>query len=552
MNYYNVNGHDINAAQFAILKKAYSYHFVPKGSTGVKALPLHRDEKIQSIYGDDKATLTHDVMDLVKKGLIRYTAGTGGAMWAEATPEGLIASEPSKSPLRVGYNRPAVSNAGDNAQSLPSVMQNALQTLADTPLVVNEEMRTKLAKTNINGWTNEERAVVKGLLAWDGPIYSEAFCDWRGRAYNQSGMFGSYTQSKINRAILDAPEATPIKWGSKEYKYLITITDHEFGVNETTWKGILDKPITEPADLSKYRAALAIQEIKRTNKTAYMVEQDASCSGAQFVAMLQGDTKLAKYTNLLPDSIKHDLYNYIVEDTAIQGILKEVGITRPKKIRNAAKPVVMLSFYGAQDESIAMNIWLENEGPMDEGPDDTEVPHPTETMKWLGGTWTWRALNLYTQAAGRRLQDEFPSFTAFKARMASWFQQAQNCKPEDNEFVNIEWVTPNGWLVERNLQAVGPVMPCFVHSLDAAVVHRVINQCAAEGITIKTVHDAFFTTPTHALRLREIVAQCYASVIRDTANPYEGTRKDFTEPFQYNNSMLDNLKDSSLIGEILI
>jgi len=551
MNYYNVNGQDINAAQYTVLKKTNAYKYLPKDSTKVKALPLHLDETVLAIYGNDKAALIHDIADLTKKGLIRTIPGTGGALWAEATEEGLIVNEPSKTPLRVGYHRPAVSNSANNAQEMPDIMKNALQTLADTPLVLNEEMRKLVQRTRMNAWTPEERAVIKGLLEWEGPIYSEAFCDWRGRAYNQSGTFGSYTQSKINRAMLDAPEATDIKHGSREYRYMLTITESEYGVNDKNWGQILNKPITEPSDLNRYRAALAIKEVKTTGKTAYMMEQDASCSGAQFVAMLMGDTKMAKYTNLLPDSVKHDLYTFIVKDSTIVNLLNSVGITDPRKIRNAAKPVVMLSFYGSYHEQIALNIWIDNEGEMVENSNGEEVPNKNATIKWLRGEWNWDTLSYYTEIAQRKLDAEFPSFGDFKGRMAAWFASIND---EDSAYFPIEWVTPNGWLIERNRTGAdaGGTMPNFVHSLDAAVVHRVINQCAAEGITIKTVHDAFFTTPTNALRLREIVAQCYAAVIRETPNPYQGTKEAYTKGFNYNNTMLDNLKDSTLIGEVFI
>lgn len=551
MNYYNVNGHDINALQYVMLKNASKAKFLPSNDTIENAVPLHVNPLIQELYAGNTAEILHDATDLAKKGFLTLRTGAGKALFAEATEKGNIINQPSTTPLRVGYHRPAVSNANNNAQEMPDIMKNALQTLADTPLVLNEEMRKLVQRTRMNGWTPEERAVIKGLLEWEGPIYSEAFCDWRGRAYNQSGTFGSYTQSKINRAMLDAPEATPVKYGSREYKYMITITECEYGVNDKNWRQILNKPITEPSDLNRARAALAIKEVKETGKTAYMMEQDASCSGAQFVALLMGDTKMAKYTNLLPDSVKHDLYTFIAADTTIIELLNNVGITNPKKIRNAAKPVVMLSFYGSYHKQIALNIWIDNEGEMVENSNDEEVPSKTATIKWLGGTWNFETLEYYTNVAQSKLTAEFPTFGDFKGRMAAWFS---NIHDEDSTYFPIEWVTPNGWLIERNRtgEDAGGTMPNFVHSLDAAVVHRVINQCAEEGITIKTVHDAFFTTPTNALRLREIVAQCYASVIRDTSNPYTGTKHGYTQDFNYNNTMLDNLKDSTLIGEVFI
>lgn len=566
---YNHNGQDVTATQWNLLKHLTNRRLREKSNT----LTINDNKVLLRTYGGDESLFAHDILTLAKMGFIEKTTAVTGKKLSSimVTNEGMgDADKPSKTPLHPGVRRPIVSNANDREQTLPATITDALSNTAKVGLQSNLFMMKKIA--GIRNWhpdfNADARAAIKELQAWGtDPIFSDTYCDWRGRVYNQSSTFGSYLQGGTMRALLEATEADEVDVDSKEYAYFLTIIKAEYNVTEGNYKSILnlsDKAIAGPKTLQRIRAAWAIAEIKRTGSTRYMVEQDASCSGGQFVALMTGDQRLGKYTNLLPDVVKHDLYMLISEDPEARELLSDKCVTDPKQIRNAAKPAVMQGFYGASATSISEKIWDDHDGAytsyMTQEQVDWDHPEasPEEkaewlalspcvdsTITWLGVEWKYEEIENLTTMMHGRLFKEFPKFADFKKGMNAWYRDCAKAAGEAM-FVEMEWVTPNGMLIQRTIKdgSTGGAMPNFVHSVDASVVHLVINQCAAEGITLKTVHDAFFTTISNTLRLRQIVADAYRTSIEAVAAPAG------VSEFTPNASMLRDLNESTLVGEV--
>ena len=548
MRTYNVNGNDITATQWALLNQINSMQHSAKKHDSVQ---LNGNPIFLRQYNDNEAALFHDITALAGMGLIKVLKQDAKhrVTWTEA---GATSFSPSNEPITPGVRRPAVTNGTCAEQHIPATITDALTTLGSTPLYVNQDMAAFMGSLDgrfHKDWLREHKAAMKGLLSWgDDALYSDTYIDWRGRTYCQSGTFGSFTQGGTQRAMLDA-EPVSVEVGSKEYNYFLTIIEAEYNVTEENYEEILmtsAQEIRGGKHLQRFRAAFAIQEIKETGQTGYMIEQDASCSGGQIIALLTGDAKLAKYTNLLPDSVKHDLYTFISDDAQVQDLLLAKGIRSKALIRSAAKPVVMLSFYGASADSIALNIWEENDGEMSEVDEwvDDSVAVPIGTITWLNKEWTMPELHALVTIMSERLKNQFPSFKGFSGAMQSWYAKSTN--NDESRFTTMEWVTGNGHLISRviDVDKKGGTMPNFVHSVDASIVHRVINECARQGITIMTVHDAFFTTIDKALVLKQIIAQCYAEVIEATEDP---TGRNVFTPCS---TMLKGLKDAALVGEI--
>ena len=556
MRTYTVADQDITATQMSLLTQINKIKY---GKAEHQDMNLTGGNKLfDRIYNSNEAAMIHDAMDLAKKGLITLTKA-GAILRVSYTELGTATLSVSSTPITPGVRRTAVTNGTCAEQHIPATITDALTTLANTPLRVNQWMATKVLGIKGNwaiskeAFNRESKAALMGLLAWgEGDIYSDAYCDWRGRVYLQTGTFGSFTHGPSMRAMLEsAPVA--VAEGSKEWDYFLTIISKEYGVTEENYEkylGLERHQIINAGTLQAMRAARAIQEIKETGQTGYMIEQDASCSGGQIIALLTGDTKMAKYTNLLPDSVKHDMYTLISSAPEVTAMLADKGIVAKRLIRSAAKPVVMLSFYGASADSIALNIWTEQMGEFtitdawDANPGDAM---PLGSINWLGKDWEPTELFELVAAMAGELNKQFPIFSKFAGAMQGWYAKRSNlAASKGDEFVNMEWVTANGHMISRYIEdgKKGGTMPNFVHSVDASIVHRVINECARRGITITTVHDAFFTTVDKALELRQVVAQCYAGVVTDTQDP---TGKGI---FNVDSSMLNTLKDSALVGEI--
>ena len=98
--------------------------------------------------------------------------------------------------------------------------------------------------------------------------------------------------------------------------------------------------------LSEYDIALAL-------------EQDASSSGAQIIALTTRNKQLAELSNVVPTNQKARLYDVIANDTyndpRFKKINRRLGLTE-KDLRKAAKAQNMVTLYGAGERTGIMNV----------------------------------------------------------------------------------------------------------------------------------------------------------------------------------------------------
>lgn len=110
----------------------------------------------------------------------------------------------------------------------------------------------------------------------------------------------------------------------------------------------LDGDITNTAKLATYRTKL-------------MVDNDASASGAQMIALAARDKQLALNSNVVPTAQKNRLYDLVAMDTVsdpeFQNIraLADAGITW-EDLQKAAKSANMVQLYGAGARTISLNV----------------------------------------------------------------------------------------------------------------------------------------------------------------------------------------------------
>jgi len=97
----------------------------------------------------------------------------------------------------------------------------------------------------------------------------------------------------------------------------------------------------------------------REYKTALALEQDASSSGAQIIALTTKNKQLAELSNVVPTPYKKRLYDEIAaatfNDPKFREINKKLGLTE-KDLRKAAKAQNMVTFYGAGERTGALNV----------------------------------------------------------------------------------------------------------------------------------------------------------------------------------------------------
>jgi len=101
-----------------------------------------------------------------------------------------------------------------------------------------------------------------------------------------------------------------------------------------------------------------LQKLSRY-KTALAMEQDASSSGAQIIALTTKNKQLAELSNVVPTNYKKRLYDEIAaatyNDPKFREINKKLGLSE-KDLRKAAKAQNMVTFYGAGERTGALNV----------------------------------------------------------------------------------------------------------------------------------------------------------------------------------------------------
>jgi len=114
------------------------------------------------------------------------------------------------------------------------------------------------------------------------------------------------------------------------------------------------------------RSAAPIEPYSDTNlewldqyKTGLALEQDASSSGAQIIALTTRNKKLAELSNVVPTNQKQRLYDLVARaafnDPRFKELNKKLGLTE-KDLRKASKAQSMVSFYGAGERTGILNV----------------------------------------------------------------------------------------------------------------------------------------------------------------------------------------------------
>lgn len=97
----------------------------------------------------------------------------------------------------------------------------------------------------------------------------------------------------------------------------------------------------------------------RQYKTGLALEQDASSSGAQIIALTTRNKQLAELSNVVPTNQKRRLYDEIAaatySDPRFKTLNAKLGLTE-KDLRKAAKAQNMVTFYGAGERTGIMNV----------------------------------------------------------------------------------------------------------------------------------------------------------------------------------------------------
>lgn len=141
------------------------------------------------------------------------------------------------------------------------------------------------------------------------------------------------------RFILQHPMVTRID-GEEQGKFF------RFALEVSKVDEFLDGDYSDLRKLNAYRTGLAL-------------EQDASSSGAQIIALTTKNKALAELSNVVPTDRKRRLYDEIARQTFNDPRFKELNLKlglNEKDLRKAAKAQNMVTFYGAGERTSGLNV----------------------------------------------------------------------------------------------------------------------------------------------------------------------------------------------------
>jgi len=188
------------------------------------------------------------------------------------------------------------------------------------------------------------------------------------------GGLSDYFEGSYNSLSITGRQKIALKWRSE----MIKIGNHMLRAKPNDIRAILESDMASRIDgeeLGKF-FRLAIETAKIDNylkgnyssvnlktlnnyKTALALEQDASSSGAQIIALTTRNKQLAELSNVIPTNQKKRLYDEIAaatyNDARFRKLNEKLGLTE-KDLRKAAKAQNMVTFYGAGERTGALNV----------------------------------------------------------------------------------------------------------------------------------------------------------------------------------------------------
>jgi len=495
------------------------------------------------------------------------------ALFATMVSNGLTSPEERREG-RVLFNPPELAErralVSKNVHvNVPDAYRESLAWAQATPYRVNTDMLGLLMEANLlEEWEAEE--AMRVVAENDGIFYLDCFMDFRGRTYtNHYGSLSPQANQNV-RAVVDFGYETPVGLCSDNYNMLMSVLEEEYSVNWKNYTKILKNAKSLLADKAHgkktagvIRAALCLKEIATTGKSAYIVQQDATCSGFQHMAALLRDRDLGSLVNLTSGP-RSDLYMAATEFLCEQGTAVGMFLADhdPKVVRaELAKPTVMLTGYASTAEALALSYlgydgkaeYMDKSGEpviatrfkdvknaLAQGADVSFNPDSI-MAEWLNGRTGEKAMYAALTFA-REFQEALftlcPSvkelITSIKGAALSHFNKTGT---------TFAWVTPldlyielSPWKVTEDTHTVSfqsggvrksmnvlslkldqmggaaGALPNLIHSLDACLVHMVNLARIELGMPWADIHDSFGSTIGDVKRTVELVNDAFVEV----------------------------------------
>lgn len=202
----------------------------------------------------------------------------------------------------------------------------------------------------------------------------EEFLDLQDQVGAFLGGLDDYFEGNYNSLTITGRQKIAQKWRSE----ILKIGNHMRRAKPADIRAILESDFVNRIDGEEqgkfFRFAIELAKIDeflegnysvnslnrlRDYKIALALEQDASSSGAQIIALTTRNKQLAELSNVVPTNQKRRLYDEIAaatyNDPRFKELNKKLGLSE-KDLRKAAKAQNMVTFYGAGERTGILNV----------------------------------------------------------------------------------------------------------------------------------------------------------------------------------------------------
>jgi DNA-directed RNA polymerase len=383
----------------------------------------------------------------------------------------------------------------------------------------------------------------KGLLSFRNklPIETTEARDWH--SIHGANVFG----------LDKSPLEERIAWTEDNGKMITAISEDPIGV--TLWQKA-DQPWQFLQFCFDRAAYLDADANGQTHYSGLPVAMDATNSGLQLYSLLLRDEAGAAATNVLDTGVRRDIYQDIADKTyadlvkVSQGMLagkvakgddQEAAIRYAKDwlafigstpSRSMTKRPVMVYVYGATPHSCRGYIedWY-----------DEEI-----AKRGLKETPPFKLIFRHCHLLAGLVWDNIRSAVTSASQGMDWLQEV--AKITTNGRTTMQWTSPSGFvcthakmkhLTKRVKTKVGReaqvdklyrveskeisyrgqtngIAPNYIHSIDAALLARTVNECVSLGIRdLGLVHDSYSTHAANAHVLGRVLREQTAAIFAD-------------------------------------
>ena len=432
----------------------------------------------------------------------------------------------------------------------------------------NEELKIKwkreAAKIHNRNYLNIQKKVILSKLIglaskFQGhDFYYPIRSDFRGRLYT-SPQYLTFQSEDISRSLVVFADSKPIN-NDEEAKWLYIHNANVWGHDKLTLEDRLqwtkdntkliraisqdpignlewttaDKPFQALAAAFELDQYLDAKESKQVFHTHLPIWIDGSNNGLQLFSLLTKDIEGAKATNVLPTDKPDDIYRRVsdrlieylkTQDNEIARFWLSFGIDR-----KTTKKVVMTVPYGVSPHSARDYIkeWYEDQcekrkiTPLTPGTAfiysaylssnilkiiKEIVSGAISTMNWLR-----EVASILTK---QNIELKWTSPSGFICRQASYSIESRSIKLSYGDKVYGINIGTNTDKLSNRKQMSG-ISPNYIHSIDASILHLLINNLFDNGIkTVATIHDSFATLSPDIDKLTKILLSTIHSIFKE-------------------------------------